>query len=913
MIGIVLISTAWGRNMGGINSINYGLTKALGLQNQQNIDIYCIITDNIPDAEMIEETKNKFNVKLLGLKDPYKSKNLENIINNFDYTFFVGHDVITGDIALLLRKKFINSTSVIINHMDYSSYYYLRDNNPKNIEQKEKKQTEIISKADIIFSIGPLLKKSAEDIVRKSANNSKSVYMLIPGLEEIKPNDISPNKHNILIFGRVEDKNNKLKQYNLALDAIGKYIKKEKIGINQLSINVYGYENVSEADQDAMQKRLRKSSGKTVAIKVHNYINDDEELFSELRNSSLCIMPSTTEGFGLVAYEAIAAGVPIIISRNSGLYEFLCDEVGKSNSDEMFPNNHLMSIDIEGNPDDDKSYTENDLKNLTNCITSVLKNYEHFKEKSLELRQLLIDKHYSWNFMASQFLQIIKEYDMSIFNIRENENFGNYENNDDSNTKKHYKLKNYFESVLLPRFCKAIMNNNVLTKFEIKNAVCKVIAYSNNRDLRLTILSSVKKHPNRTSIRKIDSGTVGIMNGFCIENKYFPVVFTDFVKNKCYYMSDGLLEEVKDLQIGYADHHVLSIIAIPLYSENSLIGAITFDIYDSCFINDLHENMDKYNEMLKYLYSELQIFSASVSDFLLNEFEDDVNFSKLSSKELNIKSTLGGNFMLENRKIISFGGKCPFDCKHCFGCEIDDSYENEVEIDDLVASLQNQNFDVLYISQNKENLINPYECIELCEKLFEEYCCDIFITTRCVLNDNEINQFLNLSRKMKDNNKNLTICVSIPALDSFSKTENIQKVPTPNQRLDFLKKIKNSDIYSMITIRPLFPNNFIPQTEIHQLVDECKDKVDCILTGGLMVTDKILKRLGVEKSEFNYFPCGNSEYLKGIDVDFMAVDVADEMKDLKEYCNKNGILFFAHSMDALNYFKSNPKLINQSE
>lgn len=913
MIGIVLISTSWGRNMGGINSINYGLTKALGLQNESNIDIYCIVTDNIPDAEMIEEAKNKYNVKLLGLKNPCTSINLVKIINGFDHTFFVGHDVITGDITLSLRKKFNNSTSVIINHMDYSSYYYLRDNNPKNIEQKEKKQFEIISKADIIFSIGPLLKKSAEDIIRNSNDNSKPVYMLIPGLEEIKPNNTIPNKHNIIIFGRIEDKNNKLKQYNLALDAIGEYIRQEKIKINRLSVNVYGYENVSDADQDAMQKRLSNRSGKTVAIKVHNYINDDDTLFSELRNSSLCIMPSTTEGFGLVAYEAIAAGVPIIISTNSGLYEFLCDEVGKSNSDNNFPNNHIMSIDIEGNPDNIKSYTENDLINLTKCITNVLNNYKYYKDKSLELRQLLIDKHYSWDFMASQFLQIIKEYDMSIFNIRENEKFAKYENDDETNTKKHYKLKSYFESVLLPRFCNAIMNNDVLTNYKIRNAVCKVIAYSNNRDLRLTILSSVKKHPNKTSIRRIDSGTVGIMNGLCMKNKYFPVVFTDFVKNKCYCMSCGLVEEVKDLQIGYADHHVLSIIAIPLYSESSLVGAITFDIYDSCFINDLNENMNKYDEMLKYFYSELQIFSTSVSDLLLNEFEDDINFFELSTHEINMENIYGGNFMLENRKIISFGGKCSFDCKHCFGCEIDETNKNEVGIDDLIVSLQNQNFDVLYISQNKENLTDPHKCIELCEKLYEEYCCDIFITTRCILNDNEITHFINLSEKMKENNKNLTICVSIPAMDSYSKTENKDKVPTPHQRIDFLKKIKNSNIYSMVTIRPLFPNSFIPQDEIFQLVDECKNKVDCILTGGLMVTDKILKRLGVDKSEFNYLPYGNSEYLKGIDVDFMAVDVSEEIKNLKEYCNKNGILFFAHSMDALNFFKSNPKSINKNE
>ena len=46
-----------------------------------------------------------------------------------------------------------------------------------------------------------------------------------------------------------------------------------------------------------------------------------KKLFCEV---DLCIMPSRTEGFGLTALEALSAGLPILVSGNSGFGEALC-------------------------------------------------------------------------------------------------------------------------------------------------------------------------------------------------------------------------------------------------------------------------------------------------------------------------------------------------------------------------------------------------------------------------------------------------------------------------------------------------------------------------------------------------------------------------------------------------------------
>ena len=86
MVGIVLVCTAWGHNMGGINSINYGMTKALGLLNadDKNLEIYCIVTDkiNMPDAEMINKVKELYGVELIGLKEPQRSSTIQKIFSS---------------------------------------------------------------------------------------------------------------------------------------------------------------------------------------------------------------------------------------------------------------------------------------------------------------------------------------------------------------------------------------------------------------------------------------------------------------------------------------------------------------------------------------------------------------------------------------------------------------------------------------------------------------------------------------------------------------------------------------------------------------------------------------------------------------------------------------------------------------
>ena len=56
---------------------------------------------------------------------------------------------------------------------------------------------------------------------------------------------------------------------------------------------------------------------------VKGYLEDREFLKKLLCASNLVLIPSRTEGFGLTALKALSAGLPFLVSQNSGFAEAL--------------------------------------------------------------------------------------------------------------------------------------------------------------------------------------------------------------------------------------------------------------------------------------------------------------------------------------------------------------------------------------------------------------------------------------------------------------------------------------------------------------------------------------------------------------------------------------------------------------
>lgn len=257
---------------------------------------------------------------------------------------------------------------------------------------------------------------------------------------------------------------------------------------------------------------------------------------------------------------------------------------------------------------------------------------------------------------------------------------------------------------------------------------------------------------------------------------------------------------------------------------------------------------------------------------------------------------------ITRRAFISFDAPCKFNCKFCYTYGIE---RNKIRtMDEIISDLENEEFDILYVSQKNDNFSDADAGINLCIKSYNKFKCHLFIITRNVFSSEQIIKLKNLKEKMAGDGKQLFIACSINALRSWTKYENELSVPSPEKRIVFLETLNQSGLRPILMLRPVFPTNLIPSDELLEIIERAKGTVSCIVTGGLGVNNDVLDRLGLEEHDLCYNQ--NQEYLQGaIECDIKFVDVEREIDLVSQKCNETNTPLFMHSMPALNYLLEN--------
>ena len=254
----------------------------------------------------------------------------------------------------------------------------------------------------------------------------------------------------------------------------------------------------------------------------------------------------------------------------------------------------------------------------------------------------------------------------------------------------------------------------------------------------------------------------------------------------------------------------------------------------------------------------------------------------------------------KDRTFISFDGNCTFGCKHCYTFSLSQENKKIRTIKEILDDVKEQQFDIIYVSQKNENFSDANAGLHLCEMAYERYNTDILIITRNILDDSALLRLYHLSEKMKKNNNKLIVAVSFVSLNKYEISERVDLVPSPNDRIRFLGELKQIGIPTFSLIRPLFPNEVIPIYDVLELIDRCKEYVNCIVSSELGVNSDIEKRLGIDFKQ--YYGFKSNEYLNGAISDSLKfLNLETEMSAIAQKCTQEGIKFFTHSMQAVNY------------
>ena len=229
----------------------------------------------------------------------------------------VGHGVKLGKQAQVF-KIFRKCKWIQMVHTDpeelrmFKSYSNL---NSKG-DEKGKTEVELCEMADHIVGIGPKLSEAFRSY-RRGCQKDDHVLDFTPGVfdefETVNQVPSERKQRSVLVFGRGDVEDFELKGFDIAGRAIAALKDTRLVFVGDL-----------EGKHEEIAQRLNRYGVPLNRLRVRGLVPDRESLKRLFQEVDLVVMPSRTEGFGLTALEALSAGLPVVVSHNSGFREALC-------------------------------------------------------------------------------------------------------------------------------------------------------------------------------------------------------------------------------------------------------------------------------------------------------------------------------------------------------------------------------------------------------------------------------------------------------------------------------------------------------------------------------------------------------------------------------------------------------------
>ena len=228
----------------------------------------------------------------------------------------VGHGVKLGKQAQVF-KIFRKCKWIQMVHTDpeelrmFKSYSNL---NSKG-EEKDKTEVELCEMADHIVGIGPKLSEAFRSYLR-GCQKDDHVLDFTPGVfdefETVNQVPSERKQRSVLVFGRGDVEDFELKGFDIAGRAIAALKDTRLVFVGDL-----------EGKHEEIAQRLNRYGVPLNRLRVRELVPDRESLKRLFQEVDLVVMPSRTEGFGLTGLEALSAGLPVVVSHNSGFGEAL--------------------------------------------------------------------------------------------------------------------------------------------------------------------------------------------------------------------------------------------------------------------------------------------------------------------------------------------------------------------------------------------------------------------------------------------------------------------------------------------------------------------------------------------------------------------------------------------------------------
>ena len=311
---ITLLASEWKSSKGGLSTMNREM--AIQLAKLPNVSV----TFFVPKCSKGDEkAAGKHNVKILEAEERPGFEPADWITfppKDHDIDFVIGHGVTLGKQAQIIRGSHnCKWMQVVHTAPDELAMYKTYVDAIAKGDEKQWNELKLCQMADLVVAVGPKLMEFYSAYLTSS---EKEVYNLTPSifteLASSKMSTQNGKKFRILLFGRGDSEDFQLKGFDIAAQAVA------KLNDKSYHLTFVGAPNGKETQ---VTKKLLEQGLSRSQLTVKGYLENREYLTTHLCASNLAIIPSRTEGFGLTALEALSAGLPFLVSQNSGFGEAL--------------------------------------------------------------------------------------------------------------------------------------------------------------------------------------------------------------------------------------------------------------------------------------------------------------------------------------------------------------------------------------------------------------------------------------------------------------------------------------------------------------------------------------------------------------------------------------------------------------
>ena len=377
-----MLSCEWGSTKGGLSTINRELAIQLAKNDNVEVTMYlpCYSDEDKRAAAGFSVCLLKANEK--PGYDPIDW--LATIPRHHRMDVVIGHGIHLGRQVQHIRELHPDCKWIQVVHADCEELAMFKDcaGSTDKGEKKHQAEVELCKLADQVVAVGPKLAETFACYLR-SCGKDQDVINLTPGIfsEFANINQAAEERETfrVLVFGRGDSEDFRVKGCDIAARAVAK-LKDEECSFKLVFVGT------PDGEEEKVKERFLKEDILPSQLIVRR-AKEREQLVDEFYEADLVIMPSRTEGFGLAALEALSAGLPVLVSGNSG--------IGKALKKVAYGSNCVVNLEF--NNEDPMKWAE--------AIKAVCR-----KERKVRLEEAILlrenfEKTYQWEGQCSTLVE----------------------------------------------------------------------------------------------------------------------------------------------------------------------------------------------------------------------------------------------------------------------------------------------------------------------------------------------------------------------------------------------------------------------------------------------------------------------------------------------------------------------------